>query len=80
MGKELDFEALIPLAEFRVWLWQWTREPQNRMKRKNGLPGKLTLEARKEIYRRLKDIESKAGLELLTPEEEERIRLMLAGY
>jgi DNA sulfur modification protein DndC len=70
-------ENLIPLAEFRVWLWQWTREPQNRMKRKNGLPGKLTLEARKEIYRRLKDVESRTGLELLSLDEDEKIRLML---
>jgi DNA sulfur modification protein DndC len=47
------------------------------MKRKNGLPGRLTLGARKEIYRRLKDVESKTGLKLLSPEEEEKIRFML---
>jgi len=50
------------------------------MKRKNGLPGKLTLEARREIYRRLKEVESKTGLKLLYPDEEEKIRLVLGDF
>jgi DNA sulfur modification protein DndC len=59
-----------PLYEFREWLWSWTRGPETRVKRKDGNPGRLTLEARREVYRRLKEVEERLGARLLAPEEE----------
>jgi DNA sulfur modification protein DndC len=65
---------LRPLYEFREWLWSWTRDPKTRVKRKDGNPGRLTLEARREVYRRLKEVEERVGVKLMTPEEEALIR------
>ncbi len=65
---------LLPLYEFREWLWAWTRDPRTREKRKDGKPGRLTLEARREVYRRLKEVEAKLGMEFLTSEEEAFLR------
>jgi DNA sulfur modification protein DndC len=65
---------LRPLYEFREWLWSWTRDPGTRVKRKDGNPGRLTLEARREVYRRLKEVEERVGVKLMTPEEEALIR------
>jgi len=65
---------LRPLYEFREWLWSWTRDPETRVKRKDGKPGRLSLEARLEIYRRLKEVEERLGVKLVTPEEEALIR------
>lgn len=65
---------LLPLYEFREWLWAWTRDPRTRVKRKDGKPGRLTLEARREVYRRLKEVEAKLGMEFLTSEEEALIQ------
>jgi DNA sulfur modification protein DndC len=44
------------------------------VKRKDGKPGRLTLEARREVYRRLKEVEERVGVKLMTPEEEALIR------
>jgi DNA sulfur modification protein DndC len=44
------------------------------VKRKDGNPGRLTLEARREVYRRLKEVEERVGVKLMTPEEEALIR------
>ncbi|WP_082077960.1 phosphoadenosine phosphosulfate reductase domain-containing protein [Thermus filiformis] len=69
-----DDERYRPLLEFRLWLLDFAKRPENRVKRSNGLPGRLTLAARRRILKRLKEIERHLGTLLLSREEEAMIR------
>ncbi|MBT9258177.1 MAG: phosphoadenosine phosphosulfate reductase family protein [Clostridiales bacterium] len=63
----------LPLAEFRTWLKDFTERRENRVLRPNGVPGRLTLAARRAILERLQVLETETGLSILSPEELERI-------
>lgn len=60
---------LIPLLEFRDWLVSFARDPGNRVIRPDGVPGRLTLEARRAILHRLGHLEEATGMRILSPEE-----------
>ncbi|MBT9259473.1 MAG: phosphoadenosine phosphosulfate reductase family protein [Clostridiales bacterium] len=59
----------LPLAEFRTWLKEFTEQRENRVLRSNGVPGRLTLRARRAILERLQRTEAETGMRLLSPEE-----------
>ena len=75
-----DNEALKKLYEFRNWLLEFSLDPQNRLPfRRNGRPAKnskgmLSLQARKEILKRLQELEKLTNMKLLSPEEMEEIK------
>jgi DNA sulfur modification protein DndC len=58
-----------PLLEFRNWLVAFTRDPANRVYKRNGSPGRLTLAARKAILARLRELEKLLNLHLLSASE-----------
>lgn len=82
---------LMPLMELKP-LYRWMREPAQRL-RKRGVErlkdgsiaknpqrmGPLTLEARSEALARILDIQSRASIDLINPEEEARIRELIAA-
>lgn len=61
-------QNLQPLVDFRVWFKEFSDRPENRTgyNRKGeyigGRVGKLTIQARKEIFNRLLDIQNKTGI------------------
>lgn len=82
---------LTPLLELKP-LYRWMRRPEQRL-RKRGVErlkdgsiaknpqrmGPLTLEARAEALERVLDIQRRAGIDLINPEEEARIRELIAA-
>ncbi len=74
---ENGFEHLEPLADFRDWLKEYSRDHRNRMpRRRNGNEGvgPLTMDARREILSRVQDAARITGLSLISDLEIERIR------
>jgi DNA sulfur modification protein DndC len=63
-----------PLLEFRNWLVEFTRDPANRVSKRDGSPGRLKMAARKTILTRLRKIERRLGLCLLSECEYNRIK------
>ncbi|HYI43710.1 MAG TPA: phosphoadenosine phosphosulfate reductase family protein [Sphingomicrobium sp.] len=85
------WEHLAPLRELRP-IYRWMREPAQRHRKAGaerlkdgGLAknpqrmGPLTLEARSEALERILDIQARAGVDLINPEEEARIRELIAA-
>ncbi|WP_018461124.1 phosphoadenosine phosphosulfate reductase family protein [Thermus oshimai] len=64
-----DGERYRPLLEFRTWLLEFCARPENRVLRPNGVPGRLTLGARRAILERLEALQASTGLPLLSEEE-----------
>lgn len=62
-----------PLLEFRNWLVEFSSIKKNRTLRPNGIAGRLTLTARKEIYRRLRIVETTMGIQILSSREKAAI-------
>jgi len=58
-----------PMFEFRNWLLEYSMDHKNRMLRPNGIPGRLSLEARDKIYKRLLQVEKDTGIQILSNEE-----------
>jgi DNA sulfur modification protein DndC len=58
-----------PLLEFRNWLVAFTRDPANRVYKRDGSPGRLTMVARKTVLMRLRELEEQLGLHLLSASE-----------
>lgn len=58
-----------PLLEFREWLIQHALNSDHRVKRPNGTKGRLTLAARKEILRQVRELERATGISILSSEE-----------
>jgi len=70
------FDHLEPLAAFRDWLKEFSRDPQNRMnERRNGHEGMgpFTLLARREILQQVQQAARTTGLPLISQAEVERI-------
>ena len=77
MIRNEGFDSLQPLLEFRNWLADMRDFAENRCAvRRNGSPGPgpLTLKARREILRRLKQVELRTGWSLITSRELDRIK------
>jgi DNA sulfur modification protein DndC len=71
------FEHLEPLAEFRDWIQQYSRNFENRMtERRNGQEGvgPFKPECREQILDRLLEVEREVGLPLISQAEIARIR------
>lgn len=70
-GKESPLNELYSV-------WYEARLPQNRLvnqnPRKFGKPGPIRMEARKRLFARVMDIQQRAGIMLITPEDEKFIR------
>lgn len=60
---------LLPMFEFRNWLLEYSKDHKNRMFRPNGVPGRLSLEARHEIFSRLRKVEKEIGIRILSNDE-----------
>jgi len=58
-----------PLLEFRNWLVMFTRDPANRVYKRDGSLGRLTMAARKTVLMRLRELEEQLGLHLLSASE-----------
>jgi DNA sulfur modification protein DndC len=75
-----DNEVLKKLYEFRNWLLEFSLDPQNRLPFcRNGKPainkkGMFSFQARKEILKRLLELEKQTKMQILSPEEIEEIR------
>jgi len=68
-----------PLLELRNWLVAFTRALDNRVRRPNGIPGRLTMAARSEILRRVQATEQATGMSILSEEEIARIHALWAS-
>jgi DNA sulfur modification protein DndC len=76
---EGGYAHLEPLLEFRNWLQEIRDQPAYRcLLRRNGArgPGPLTLGARRLILRRLRSVERRAGIRLITDKELRLVRLL----
>lgn len=82
---EAGFAEFTPLVEFRDWLLRIRDVPERRMaRRRNGrmtitsdgifIPGPFTLETRREILDRIREMEQMLSTELITEGEVARIR------
>jgi DNA sulfur modification protein DndC len=63
-----------PLLELRNWLVAFTRNPENRVRRPNGMSGRLTMAARAEILRRVQTTEQTTGMRIISETELAHIR------
>jgi len=73
---ESGYEHLEPLAGFRDWLQEFSRTPTNReLERRNGTEGlgPFTPVARREVLRRLLEVQAAFTFKLISPAEVERI-------
>jgi DNA sulfur modification protein DndC len=68
-----------PLLELRNWLVAFTRNPDNRVRRPNGMPGRLTMAARQEILHRVQATEHATGMRILSETELDYIRALWAS-
>ena len=66
--------ALEALAAFRERLLALSRNPENRLLRPDGRPGRLRREVREILLEELRALERRTGLSILSAEEEARIR------
>ena len=63
-----------PLLELRNWLVGFTRNPENRVRRPNGMPGRLTMAARQTILQRVQATEHATGMRIISETELAHIR------
>jgi len=63
-----------PLLELRNWLVAFTRNPENRVRRPNGMPGRLTMAARQTILQRVQATEHATGMRIISETELAHIR------
>ena len=68
-----------PLLELRNWLVAFTRDPANRVYRRDGAPGRLTMAARAEILRRVQATEQATGMPILSEVEMAQIHTLWAS-
>ena len=60
---------LKPMADFRNEVWDSTRDPKTRIKKKDGTVGKLRLNIRKNLMTKLLEVQSEVGMELISTRE-----------
>lgn len=89
--RTAEWQHLAPLAELRP-IYRWMRLPKQRLRKagaerlKDGSlaknpqrMGPLTIEAREEALAKILDIQTRARVDLINPEEEARIRELIAA-
>jgi len=69
-----QWRYLAPLSEFRKHLWEETRLPETREFRHDGQPGRLRIEARNLLLKRLLLAQEESGLNLINNEEIQYIK------
>jgi len=69
-----EWTHLSALGEFRQKILDATADPDARVMRPNGVPGKFKVATKKGLLRELKELEQEIGLVLIGCEEERRIR------
>lgn len=69
-----EWSHLVPLLDFRSYLWEVTRPVESRQLRHDGQPGRLRHPVRKVILDRLLSVQEKVGFTLISPEEIQTIR------
>lgn len=62
------------MLQLRNWLKEFTADPANRVMKPNGVPGRLTLAARREILQRVEGTEQALGTTILSTSERELIQ------
>lgn len=67
--EQKRWEHIKPMAEFRNFLWDYTRNPNTRIKRPDGYVGKLRINTRKFLFKKLLEVQNKVDLLLITQEE-----------
>lgn len=65
------------LLEFREWIVEESKKPENRYFRKDGRKGRLKLEFRKEVLLRVTELESDIETKLISKLEIEEIEMLL---
>ena len=63
-----------PLLELRNWLVAFTRNAENRVRRPNGMPGRLTMAARQTILQHVQATEHATGMRIISETELAHIR------
>lgn len=64
-----EWKHLKPLADFRNYLWDYTRNPNTRIRRKDGNLGKLRLNVRKYLLKKLIEVSKDSGVILIENQE-----------
>lgn len=64
-----EWAHLKPMADFRNYVWESTRNPNTRIKRKSGGVGKLRLNTRRALLKKLMLVQEKVGIQLIAQEE-----------
>jgi len=72
--EQPEWAHLAPLAEFRNYIWQETRNANTRQLRDNGMPGRLKISTRKKLLKRLVNIQSSTKISLIDDQEIEAIK------
>jgi DNA sulfur modification protein DndC len=67
--KQEKWSHLKPIAEFRNYMWDYTRTAKTRVIRDNGQPGKLKLRTRKTLFNRLLKIQQLTKLKIIDSKE-----------
>jgi DNA sulfur modification protein DndC len=60
-----EWSHLAPLAEFRKYVWELTRSIDTRRLRPEGQPGRLKHRVRKELLKRLTEVQAEVGIEVI---------------
>jgi DNA sulfur modification protein DndC len=68
-----------PLLEFRNWLVMFTRDPTNRVYKRDGSLGRLTMAARRAILQRVRETERATGMPILSEAELAEIHALWAS-
>lgn len=69
--------TIAKLLEFREWIVTNSRVERNRYIRKDGRKGRMRVEFRKQILRKVKILQKEIGIRLITPQEEKAINELL---
>jgi DNA sulfur modification protein DndC len=72
--EKSEWEYLSALASFKQKTLDATADPEARVTRPNGVPGKFKIATKKKLLRELEELQERIGLELISPDEERRIR------
>lgn len=68
------WKQLSALTDFRQRILDVSLDPQSRVPRPNGVPGKFKLATRKMLLKELKELQKRTAMILIDPSEEKRIR------
>ena len=70
-------EKIQKMLAFRQWLVEEARKPENRYMRKNGVKGRLNKDFRREILRKVLELEKEIGISIISEDEIKASQLLL---